>query len=103
LSCSEKFAKIKEAESKAETLYLLGVGTSRQRTAIAQGLKSSVIECSKDQTTGDVMDLLLATQYLDTLASIGAEEVIIRNAPSEIIAIQKSLPKQKPPPDLLWD
>lgn len=95
---------MKAAEAHAESLYLQGVGTAKQRSAIVQGLKSSLIECPKDQTPQEVMDWLLVTQYMDTLASVGAEQLVIRGAPREIFDIQKSLPKAQPksPPDLLW-
>ena len=56
---------MKSAEAGAEALYLSGVGVSRQRKAIVDGLRSSIIEFSDETTadTKDVMDLLLLTQY----------------------------------------
>ena len=96
LSTKAKIVKVKEAESKAETLYLQGVGTARQRSAIAQGLKRSIDDFSNDHGTArDAMDLLLVTQYLDTLAAVGAGELFIRSTPSEIISIQSSLSKPR--------
>ena len=57
--------QVKSAEAGAEALYLSGVGVSRQRKAIVDGLRSSIIEFSDETTadTKDVMDLLLLTQY----------------------------------------
>lgn len=101
---AEKIKKVKGAEAMAETLYLRGVGISKQRSAIAQGLKVSLSKGSKDFTSKEVMDFLILSQYFDTLASLGAEELYMRHAPSELIAIQQALPKPTlPPPDLLWD
>jgi hypothetical protein len=92
---------VKQAEARAETLYLQGVGIAKQRSAIVQGLKSSMIEFSQERTARDAMDLLLVTQYFDTLAAVGAGQLIVRSAPSELLALQQGLPKQPSPPDLL--
>jgi regulator of protease activity HflC (stomatin/prohibitin superfamily) len=106
---SEKVRIIKEAEGRAETLRLRGVGTANQRRAIAQGITASVMDWSSQNTqhtSKDIMDLLLLTQYLDTLSAVGnnGADLIMRYDPGEILAIKQALParEQKSPPDLLW-
>merc|ERR1712157_321112 len=62
----DKILQVKSAEAGAESLYLSGVGVSRQRKAIVDGLKNSIVEFSGETSanTKDVMDLLLLPQYL---------------------------------------
>eukprot|EP01089_Gocevia_fonbrunei_P020242 TRINITY_DN747_c0_g1_i2.p1 TRINITY_DN747_c0_g1~~TRINITY_DN747_c0_g1_i2.p1 ORF type:complete len:260 (+),score=68.51 TRINITY_DN747_c0_g1_i2:123-902(+) len=71
-----KIAVIKNAEADAESKYLAGVGIARQRMAIVDGLRDSVVNFSKGvegSSAKDVMDLVLITQYFDTLKEIGAK------------------------------
>lgn len=65
--------QVKSAEAGAEALYLSGVGVSRQRKAIVDGLRSSIVEFSGETSanTKDVMDLLLLTQYFDMIRDVG--------------------------------
>merc|ERR1719162_1863864 len=65
----DKILQVKSAEAGAEALYLSGVGVSRQRKAIVDGLRSSIVEFSGNTAASpkDVMDLLLLTQYFDIL------------------------------------
>ncbi len=70
----EKVVKVKRAEAEAESMYLSGVGVARQRKAIMDGLKDSIVQFSHNvpgTTAKDIMDLLVLTQYFDTLAEIG--------------------------------
>merc|ERR1712100_732685 len=64
---ADKVLKVKAAEADAESKFLQGQGVARQRTAIVKGLKSAVGggEASMDPKT--VQELLLITQYFDTL------------------------------------
>lgn len=72
---AEKILQIKRAEGDAESKYLAGLGIARQRQAIVDGLRDSVIAFS-DNVPGtsakDVMDMVLVTQYFDTMKEIGA-------------------------------
>ncbi|KAF9604240.1 hypothetical protein IFM89_004946 [Coptis chinensis] len=72
---AEKIVQIKRAEGEAEAKYLSGLGIARQRQAIVDGLRDSVLGFS-DNVPGtsakDVMDMVLVTQYFDTLKEIGA-------------------------------
>ncbi|KAL1813290.1 hypothetical protein ACET3Z_023355 [Daucus carota] len=72
---AEKILQIKRAEGEAESKYLSGVGIARQRQAIVDGLRDSVIGFSVNvpgTTAKDVMDMVLVTQYFDTMKEIGA-------------------------------
>ncbi|KAM7252432.1 hypothetical protein ACFE04_024315 [Oxalis oulophora] len=72
---AEKILQIKRAEGEAESKYLAGVGIARQRQAIVDGLRDSVLAFSENvpgTTAKDVMDMVLVTQYFDTMREIGA-------------------------------
>lgn len=65
-----KIMKVKDAEAEAESKYLSGMGVSRQRKAIINGLKESVNEFQggvAGTSASDVMQLVMMTQYLDTI------------------------------------
>lgn len=72
---AEKIIQIKRAEGEAESKYLSGLGIARQRQAIVDGLRESVIGFSVNvpgTTAKDVLDMVLITQYFDTMKEIGA-------------------------------
>jgi regulator of protease activity HflC (stomatin/prohibitin superfamily) len=72
---AEKILIVKKAEAESESKRLQGEGIAKQRTAIINGLKDSV-EAFKSATkadTSEVMNLVLVTQYFDTLNKIGAD------------------------------
>ncbi|CAJ1939930.1 unnamed protein product [Sphenostylis stenocarpa] len=72
---AEKILLIKKAEGEAESKYLAGLGIARQRQAIVDGLRDSVLAFSENvpgTSSKDVMDMVLVTQYFDTLKEIGA-------------------------------
>uniref|UniRef100_A0A453KP45 Band 7 domain-containing protein n=1 Tax=Aegilops tauschii subsp. strangulata TaxID=200361 RepID=A0A453KP45_AEGTS len=72
---AEKILQIKRAEGEAESKYLAGVGIARQRQAIVDGLRDSVLAFSENvpgTTAKDIMDMVLVTQYFDTMKEIGA-------------------------------
>jgi len=72
---AEKLIQIKRAEGEAESKYLSGLGIARQRQAIVDGLRESVIGFSVNvpgTTAKDVLDMVLITQYFDTMKEIGA-------------------------------
>ncbi|XP_042383306.1 hypersensitive-induced response protein-like protein 1 [Zingiber officinale] len=72
---AEKIIQIKRAEGEAEAKYLAGLGIARQRQAIVDGLRDSVLGFSVNvpgTTAKDVMDMVLVTQYFDTMKEIGA-------------------------------
>lgn len=72
---AEKIIRIKRAEGEAESKYLSGVGIAQQRQAIVNGLRDSVLGFSvnvRGTTAKDVLDMVLITQYFDTIKEIGA-------------------------------
>ncbi|RUR05948.1 SPFH domain-containing protein [Legionella sp. km772] len=72
---AEKILLVKRAEAEAESKKLQGEGTANQRKAIVDGLCKSVEDFQKtvsDVTAAEIMNLVLVTQYFDTLKEIGA-------------------------------
>jgi len=91
---ANKVQQVKAAEAEAEARYLSGVGVARQRKAIVQGLQASVDAFSNEvegATPKDVMDILLLTQYFDTLSSVGANNLILEHDPSTVANLQKQV------------
>jgi regulator of protease activity HflC (stomatin/prohibitin superfamily) len=71
----DKILKVKSAEAEAEAKYLSGVGVAKQRKAIVDGLRTSIVDFTggiKGSTAKDTMDLLLLTQYFDTIKDVGS-------------------------------
>src|SRR3984893_10733469 len=74
---TNKLLLVKQAEAEAESKRLQGEGIANQRKAIISGLKDSVEDFSKavqGSTPQDVMQLVLMTQYFDTLKDIAAND-----------------------------
>ncbi len=72
---AEKILKVKQAEADAESKALSGKGIADQRMAIINGLKESVDDFQKSipgTNANDVMNLVLITQYFDTLKDMGS-------------------------------
>jgi regulator of protease activity HflC (stomatin/prohibitin superfamily) len=75
---ADRILKVKAAEAEAQSKALQGKGIADQRRAIVDGLRESVDEFQKSvqgTTAQDVMNLVLMTQYFDTLKEIGASSV----------------------------
>uniref|UniRef100_A0A5B6YTC3 Putative hypersensitive-induced response protein 4 n=1 Tax=Davidia involucrata TaxID=16924 RepID=A0A5B6YTC3_DAVIN len=71
---AEKVFQVKKAEAEAEAKYLGGVGVARQRQAITDGLRENILNFShkvEGTSAKDVMDLILITQYFDTIKDLG--------------------------------
>ena len=82
---------VKQAEAEAESKRLQGEGIANQRKAIITGLKDSVEDFAKTvpgSTPQDVMQLVLMTQYFDTLKDIAANDhsntVLIPHTPNTL-------------------
>ena len=91
---ADKIRQIKAAEAEAEARYLSGLGVARQRKAIVQGLQASVSEFSGEVEGAepkDVMDILLLSQYFDTLSSVGANSLILEHDPATVANLQKQV------------
>ena len=66
---------MKGTEAEAESKFLSGQGIAWQRQAIVDGLRESVLGFSHEvpgTSPKDVMDMVMLTQYFDTLKDIGA-------------------------------
>jgi regulator of protease activity HflC (stomatin/prohibitin superfamily) len=88
---AEKTLQVKRAEGEAKAKYLSGVGVARQRQAIVDGLWESVLAFSDNvpgTTPKEVMDMVLVTQYFDTMKEIGASSrnstVLIPHGPGAV-------------------
>jgi regulator of protease activity HflC (stomatin/prohibitin superfamily) len=71
---AEKILVVKKAEAEAESKALQGQGIANQRKAILEGLQGSIEHFQKvveGASTSEVMQLVLVTQYFDTIKSIG--------------------------------
>jgi len=88
---TNKLLLVKQAEAEAESKRLQGEGIANQRKAIISGLKDSVEDFAKavqGSTPQDVMQLVLMTQYFDTLKDIAANDhsntVLIPHTPNTL-------------------
>jgi len=86
------------AEADAEAKYLAGTGIARQRQAIMNGLRESVLHFNEgvsDVDTRTVMDMMILTQYFDTLREVGASDkshtLVIPHSPGAIGEISASI------------
>jgi len=71
---AEKILVVKKAEAEAQSKALQGQGIANQRRAIIEGLQGSIEQFQKavaGTSTSDVMQLVMITQYFDTIKSIG--------------------------------
>ena len=74
---AEKILVVKKAEAEAESKALQGQGIANQRKAIIEGLQVSIEQFQKvvdGASSKDVMQLVMVTQYFDTLKSIGESD-----------------------------
>jgi len=88
---TNKMLLVKQAEAEAESKRLQGEGIANQRKAIIAGLKDSVEDFAKTvpgSTPQDVMQLVLMTQYFDTLKDIAANDhtntVLVPHTPNTL-------------------
>jgi len=70
---AEKIRVVKRAEADAGALALAGEGIARQRKVIVEGLREAVAASGREITQDDVLELMLTTQYFETLRDIGAK------------------------------
>ncbi len=88
---AEKILVVKKAEAEAESKALQGQGIANQRKAIIEGLQVSIEQFQKvvdGASSRDVMQLVLVTQYFDTLKSIGESDktntLFLSHSPSAV-------------------
>merc|ERR1719277_1260262 len=85
---ADKVRVVKKAEADSEAARLQGEGIAKQREAIVEGLKRSVTSGTAESlSTEKVSELLLITQYFETLKEIGANSkassVFIPHSPGD--------------------
>lgn len=95
---ADKIRVVKAAEAEAESKALQGKGIADQRTAIVKGLEESVTEFKesvKGTSSHDVMNLVLMTQYFDTLKDVGTgsntNTIMIPHSPGGMNDISEQL------------
>jgi regulator of protease activity HflC (stomatin/prohibitin superfamily) len=74
---ADKILVVKKAEAEAESKALQGQGIANQRKAIIEGLQTSIEQFQKvveGASAREVMQLVMVTQYFDTLKSIGESD-----------------------------
>lgn len=86
---ADKIRVVKAAEGEAESKALQGQGIANQRKAIIEGLRESVESFSSSVdgvNSQDVMNLVMMTQYFDTLKELGLNgknsTILIPHSPS---------------------
>ena len=95
---AERIIKVKSAEGDAQSKALQGRGIADQRQAIVAGLRDSVDEFQRSvpgTTAKDVMNLVLMTQYFDTLKEIGASSrtnaILIPHSPGSLASLSEQI------------
>ncbi len=95
---AEKILVVKKAEAEAESKALQGQGIANQRRAIIEGLSGSIEEFQKslgDTSAREVMQLVLVTQYFDTLKAIGENDgtntIFVSHAPGAVQAVSEQI------------
>jgi len=70
---AEKIKHVKAAEAAADAAQLQGEGIARQRRAIIDGLRDSITHGTGEKmSTAQISELLLITQYFETLRDVAA-------------------------------
>merc|ERR1711959_747777 len=88
---AEKIKEVKQAEAHADAAALAGSGVARQRKEIVDGLRDAVKEFGQSiegTSSREVMNIVLMTQYFDTLKEIGGggrcSTIFVPTAPSSV-------------------
>jgi len=95
---AEKILVVKKAEAEAESKALQGQGIANERKAIVEGLQVSIEQFQKvvaGATAQEVMQLVLVTQYFDTLKAIGENDktntLFLSHSPGAVKDISEQL------------
>ncbi|MBK6921324.1 MAG: SPFH domain-containing protein [Deltaproteobacteria bacterium] len=95
---ADKILRVKAAEADAQSKALAGRGIADQRRAIVDGLRESVDEFQRSvpgATPQDVMQLVLMTQYFDTLKELGQSSatntILIPHSPGALSDLSSQL------------
>jgi len=95
---AEKILVVKKAEAEAESKALQGQGIANQRRAIIEGLQASIEQFQKvveGASAKEVMQLVMMTQYFDTLKSIGETDrtntLFLAHAPTAVSEMSEQI------------
>jgi regulator of protease activity HflC (stomatin/prohibitin superfamily) len=95
---ANKILVVKNAEAEAESKRLQGEGIAKQRRAIVDGLRESIAAFTDKVSTvneHEVLNLVLLTQYFDTLKEIGVSSgskvILTPHAPGGMTDISDQL------------
>jgi len=95
---ADKIVLVKQAEADAESKYLQGTGIAKQRKAIVDGLRDSVDSFTTTvdgMAAKDVLELVLVTQYFDTMKDIGcssrSKTIFVPNNPGALKDITQEI------------
>ncbi len=95
---AEKILVVKRAEAEAESKALQGAGIANQRKAIIEGLQGSIEQFQKGvagTSTSEVMQLVLVTQYFDTIKTIGENDrtntLFLSHSPGAVTEISNQI------------
>ena len=95
---AEKILVVKKAEAEAESKALQGQGIANQRRAIIEGLQTSIEQFQKvvvGASSSEVMQMVMVTQYFDTLKSIGESDktntLFLSHSPSSVTDISEQI------------
>jgi regulator of protease activity HflC (stomatin/prohibitin superfamily) len=95
---ADKILVVKKAEAEAESKALQGQGIANQRKAIVEGLQASIEQFQKaveGATAREVMQLVLVTQYFDTLKAIGESDktntLFLPHAPGAVKEVSEQI------------
>jgi len=88
---ADRVRTVVKAQAEAEGARLRGVGTAQQRGAIIEGLKKSIDGDAGEKMRSDrVAELLLITQYFETIRAIGAtakgSSIFMPHSPGDAVA-----------------
>ncbi|HUA57531.1 MAG TPA: SPFH domain-containing protein [Verrucomicrobiae bacterium] len=95
---AEKILVVKKAEAEAESKALQGQGIANQRKAIIEGLQASIEQFQKvveGASAKEVMQLVMVTQYFDTLKAIGESDktstLFLSHSPGTVSEISEQI------------
>ncbi|MFM9889268.1 MAG: SPFH domain-containing protein [Rickettsiales bacterium] len=95
---ADKILVVKKAEAEAESKALQGQGIANQRRAIIEGLQNSIEGLQKvvgGVSAAETMQLVLVTQYFDTLKSIGESNktntLFLSHSPASVSDISQQI------------
>lgn len=93
---ANKILVVKNAEADAEAKRQQGLGIAQQRMEILKGFQEAISSFKTehgDVSTDEIMKLMLMTQYLDALKSIGSENsvLMVPHGPGHLASISEEM------------